>query len=362
MTVSEPSSLELCDVEVIIDQHEILRGISLSVLPGEMFALLGGAESGKSTLLRAIAGLDRLSKGEVWIDAENITHMAPHRRGVPLMLQAFPLWPHMSVGRNVAFGLQRQRLSRREIRERVMRELEYVGLSHFRSHLPWQLNLSQQQRVALARTLISAARIDLLDEPFSAQDKQLREKLLRLFKRRQQQSALTTVIATQDPAEALRFADRIAVLHEGELQQVGTPVELYDTPANRFVAEYLGSVNLIDGEIEYAGDQPMFRAENGIVIPLFDHPLKRARTGSAMFRPQDLCIVSRDSEPFGDQIRFSGRIERTEFLGNSLRHWIDLAGKAVCLDLPRDATRSTLHIGDQIVIGLDPANIRILER
>jgi len=362
MTVSEPSSLELYDVDVAIDQHEILRDISLSVLPGEMFALLGGAESGKSTLLRAIAGLDRLSKGQVWIDAENITHTAPHRRGVPLMLQAFPLWPHMSVGRNVAFGLQRQRLSRREIRERVTRELEYVGLSHFRRHLPWQLTPSQQQRVALARTLISAARIDLFDEPFSAQDEQLREKLLRLFKRRQQQSALTTVITTQDPSEALRFADRIAVLREGELQQVGTPVELYDTPANRFVAEYLGSVNLIDGEIEYAGDQPMFRAENGFMIPLFDRPVKRARTGSAMFRPQDLRIVSRNAEPFGDQIRFSGRIERTEFLGDSLRHWIDLAGKAVCLDLPRDTTRNTLHIGDQIVIGLDPAKIRILER
>ncbi|MGD8956356.1 MAG: ABC transporter ATP-binding protein [Chromatiaceae bacterium] len=362
MTVSEPSSLELRDVDITIDQQEILRNISLSVLPGEMFALLGGAESGKSTLLRAIAGLDRLSRGEVWIDAENITHTAPHRRGVPLMLQAFPLWPHMTVGRNVAFGLQRQRLSRRKIRERVARELACVGLSNFRKHLPWQLTPSQQQRVALARTLIGAARIDLLDEPFSAQDEKLREKLLRLLKRRQQQSALTTVITTQDPIQALRFADRIAVLHEGELQQVGTPVELYDMPANRFVAEYLGGINLIDGEIEYAGDQPLFRAENGIVIPLFDHPVKRARTGSAMFRPQDLRIVGRNAEPFGDQIRFSGRIERTEFLGSSLRHWIDLSGKAICLDLPRDATRNTLHIGDQVVIGLDPAKIRILER
>ena len=123
-----------------------------------------------------------------------------------------------------------------------------------------------------------------------------------------------------------------------------------------------GGINLIDGEIEYAGDQPLFRAENGIVIPLFDHPVKRARTGSAMFRPQDLRIVVRNAEPFGDQIRFSGRIERTEFLGSSLRHWIDLAGKVICLDLPRDTTRNTLHIGDQILIGLDPANIRILER
>ena len=139
----------------VIAVHEI----DLDIPDGSLTTLLGPSGCGKSTLLRAIAGLVRLSRGEVWIDAENITHTAPHRRGVPLMLQAFPLWPHMTVGRNVAFGLQRQRLSRREIRERVTRELEYVGLSHFRRHLPWQLTPSQQQRVSLARTLISAARI-----------------------------------------------------------------------------------------------------------------------------------------------------------------------------------------------------------
>ena len=361
MTISEPASLELRSLEVTISQHAILRDINLDVLPGEMFVLLGGAGSGKSTLLRSIAGLDPVSSGEIWIDDQQITRTPAHRRGVALMLQSFPLWPHLTVARNIGFALRQQGKTRAQIHDQVARELAFVGLSDFADHLPWQLAPSQQQRVALARTLVSGARIHLLDEPFSAQDAQLRERLLRVLKKQQQQSGITTLLTTQDRAEALRVADRIAVIHDGELQQVGTPMELYDTPRNRHVAEYLGSANLIDGEIEFVGDQPLFRADNGIVIPLFDHAVKRARTGAAMFRPHDLQIVRRDQEPFGDQIRFTGRVEQIEFLGDTVRYCIDLAGRTVWMDLTRSVGQFSLNIGDQVVLGLDPARIRILE-
>lgn len=361
MTNHEPASLELRGIDVTIDQHEILRAVDLSVLPGELFVLLGGAGAGKSTLLRSIAGLDPVTAGEIWIDAEQITRMPAKRRGTALMMQSFPLWPTMTVAKNIAFALRRRGLSAAEIRDRVDRELAFVGLGEFRRHLPWQLTDSQRQRVALARTLASDARIDLFDEPFSAQDAQLREQLLQVLRKRQQHSGTTTLLTTQDRAEALRVADRIAVIHEGEMQQVGTPAELYDTPRNRHVAEYMGSANLLDGEIEYAGDQPLFHAQNGIVIPLFDHAIKRSRTGAAMFRPHDLHIVRRDEEPFGDLIRFTGRVEQTEFLGDTLRYCIDLAGKTVWMDLARGAGQLTLNVGDQVVLGLDPANIRILE-
>jgi len=361
MTSTEPASLELRNLDVIIDGRQVLREVNLNVLPGELFVLLGGAGSGKSTLLRTFAGLDPVSAGELWIDDEQITRTPAHRRAVALMLQSFPLWPQMSVSKNVAFALRHQGLARDEIHNRVKRELASMGLSDFYDHRPWQLKPGQQQRVALARTLISGARVKLLDEPFSAQDVQLRERLLRMLKKHQHQSAATTLLTTQDPREALRIADRIAIFHEGELQQVGTPAELYDTPRNRYVAEYMGSTNLFDGEIEYAGDQPLFHANNGIVIPLFDRPLKRARTGSAMFRPHDLHIVSRNEEPFGDQIRFTGRVEQTEFLGDTVRYCIDLAGKIVWMDLARAAGQPSLNIGDQVLVGLDPARIRILE-
>ena len=361
MSTQQPASLELRKLYVTLDQCEVLRDIDLSVLPGEMFVVLGGAGSGKSTLLRAIAGLDRAASGEVWIDDRQITRVAPPRRGTALMLQSFPLWPHMRVGKNIAFALQGQRLRRAEVRERVARELAFVGLSEFHRHLPRQLSASQQQRAVLARTLARGARVDLLDEPFSAQDAQRRERLLRVLRRRQQQTGTTTLFTTQDRDEALRVADRVALIHDGELQQVGTPIELYDMPSNRYVAEYMGSANLIDGEIEYAGEQPLFRAENGIVIPLFDHAVRRSRTGAAMFRPHDLRIVRRDEEPFGDQIRFVGRVEQAEFLGDTLRYGIDLAGRTVWMDLSRSGTPLTLNIGDRVVLGLDPAKIRILE-
>jgi iron(III) transport system ATP-binding protein len=361
MTSNAPSSLELRNIDVSINQCEVLRRIAFDILPGELFVILGGSGAGKSTLLRAIAGLDAVASGEIWLDDEDITRRPANRRRIALMLQDYPLWPHMTVAANLAFGMKQHRLRRAERRARVQRGLELVGLSDFHRHLPWQLSPGQRQRAVLARTLLAGARVDLLDEPFSAQDTQRRERLLRVLRRLQQQTGKTTVLATEDRFEALRVADRIAVIHEGELQQVGTPVELYDTPRNRHVAAYLGSANLIDGEIEYAGDQAMFHAHNGVVIPLFDHAVRRARTGCAMFRPHDLRIVSHTEEPFGDLIRFSGRVEQTEFLGDSVRYSIDLAGWVVWMDLPRATGQPALHIGDKLVIGLDPARIRILE-
>ena len=362
MTITEPASLELRDVDVTINRHQVLREIGLSVLPGELFVILGGAMAGKSALLRAVAGLDPVSKGEIWIDDREITRQAVNRRGTALMLQSFPLWDHMTVTKNVSFALRGQGLPAAEVRKRVADELALVGLGDFQRHFPAQLSSAQRQRVALIRTLINGARINLLDEPLSAQDSQLRARLLTALKKRQQQSAATTLLTTQDRDEALRVADRIALLHEGELQQVGTPMELYDSPRNRHVAEYMGSANLIDGEVEFAGDQPLFRTHNGFVIPLFDHPVKRARTGSAMFRPHDLRVVGSHEEPFGDQIRFPGRVDQIEFHGDRLRYCIDLAGETVWMDQERNDDRLGLNIGDQLVVGLDPARIRILER
>ncbi len=361
MNGPEPCSLELRRVSVTIEDQLRLRELTLNILPGELFIFLGTAGAGKSSVLRAIAGLDPIASGEIWIDEIDITPLPAHRRHVALMGQSFPLWPNLSIAKNVAFALKRQRRKRREVRERVHRELKAVGLAEYRRHLPAQLSPSQQQRVALARTLAADARVNLLDEPFQAQDLRLKERLMMGLKRRQQQSPITTLVATRDPHEALRLADRIAVLRDGELQQLGSPRQLYDTPANRYVAEYLGDANLIEGEIEYAGDQALFHGENGIVIPLFEQRIKRSRTGAAMFRPHDLTVVSADAEPFGDQIRLNGRIEQVEFRGDTLRYAVDLSGNTVWMDIARGGHSADLHIGDQLVLGIDPARIRILE-
>ncbi len=361
MIKTQPASLEIRRLDVNVAQREILHDVNLNVLPGEMCVILGGNGAGKTALLRALAGLEQTVAGEMWIDDREITQTAPNKRGVAMMCQTFPLWPHMCVFENVAFGLRQHHLSRSQIHEHVERELQAVGLSEFLYHLPSQLWPSQRQRVALARTLIAKADVVLLDEPLSEQDPKLRSQLLRLLKKQQQQSGATMLLATQEREEAMRIADRIAIIHDGRIQQVGTPIDLYDAPRNRFVAEYLGGTNLLDGEIEYAGDQPLFRAANGMVIPLFDEAYKRPRKGSAMFRPNDLHIVSAEQQRPGEQIRFTGRVDQAEFLGDSMRYCIDLAGDLVWMDLPRTAGQPQLHIGDQLVVGLDASKIRILE-
>lgn len=362
MNPTQPASLDLRGVEVQLGQREILRNLDLLILPGELFVLLGGAGAGKSTLLRTIAGLDPITRGEVWVDDRQITHARVQRRGTVLMQPGFPLWPHFTVNRNITLALRHRGLDRRARNQRSGELLGAVGLSAFSRHLPGQLTPGQRQRVALARSLAAEARITLLDEPLSAQDLQLRDQLLMLLQQRHAQLGQTIVIATEDPQQALRLADRIAILNEGEIEQVGTPRELYDAPVSRHVAALLGRANLIGGAIEHAGDQPLFRADNGIVIPLFEHRLKRARQGWAMFRPRDLSLIATDDEPFGDRIRLTGRIAQTEFLGSRNRYVVDVAGLALWMDEPGGYTDPGLQIGDTIVVGIDPAGILILER
>ncbi len=362
MTARDPASLDLRHLDVTVEQQQRLHDIELHVLPGELIFIVGRQDSGKSSLLRAIAGLDPIAGGEIWIDEQEITRMKPAKRKIAMLSQSAPLWPHLDVGRNIAFALRGRGLRKAEVRSRTERELSTVGLAEFIKHLPAQLNASQQQHVALARTLCADSRVMLLDEPFSAQDPILHERLLQGLKRRLQHASITTLLTSEDPQEALRFADRIAVLHEGELLQIGSPQELYDKPAHRHVAEYFGNVNVIDGEIEIVGDQPLFHADNGIVIPVFEQAVKRARTGSAMFRPHDLRLVESGDEPFGDRIRLIGRVEHNEFRGNSIRYGVAVSGDTLWVDLPRKHDTLELEIGDSVVLGLDPAHVHILER
>ncbi len=359
MNTREPASLDLRRLGVTIDDQQCLRDVELSVLPGELLFVVGRQGAGKSSLLHAIAGLGGAVSGEVWVDAREISALPPAAREVALLSQDFPLWPHLDVGRNIAFALHDARTA--ETRQRVAQALDAMGLADFGRHLPAQLTPSQRQRVALARTLCADTRLLLLDEPLSQQETCLRERLMHGLKRRLQQAGITALISSDDPREALRFADRIALLHEGELLQTGSPRELYDTPANRRVAEFFGNVNLIDGEIEYAGEQPLFRADNGVVFPVFERATRRPRMGSAMFRPHQLHIMAESDAPFGDRIRLSGRVEYREFHGDTIRYGVAVSGETLCIDLPSDHA-DDLEIGDPVVLGIDPAQVRILRR
>ncbi len=226
--------------------------VSLSIGRGEVFCLLGGSGSGKTTLLRLLAGFETPDCGAIYIDGEDMSAVPPFRRPVNMMFQSYALFPHMSVEKNVAFGLEQERLSRQEIRARVGQMLEIVRMTPYAPRKPHQLSGGQRQRVALARALVKRPKLLLLDEPLAALDRKLREhtqfELLNIQKR----LGVTFIVVTHDQQEAMTLASRMGVMDHGRIVQVGTPAEIYEAPATRFVADFIGSVNLIEGRVTEA--------------------------------------------------------------------------------------------------------------
>ena len=221
--------------------------VDLEIFRGELFSLLGASGCGKTTLLRILAGLETPTSGKVWIDGVDITQMPAYERPVNMMFQSYALFPHMNVAQNVAYGLKRDGIPKEEIGQRVDQMLTMVELSGFAKRKPHQLSGGEQQRVALARALVKRPKVLLLDEPLAALDKRLREQTQYELIRIQEQLGVTFIVVTHDQQEAMTLSTRIAVMNEGRFIQVGPPTELYENPDNRFIASFIGSVNLFAG-------------------------------------------------------------------------------------------------------------------
>jgi len=226
-----------------------LKEVSINVEPGEIFFLLGPSGCGKTTLLRCIAGFYAPEKGSITIGDRDVTTLPPHKRDTGMMFQSYALWPHMTIEENVAFGLEMRKVPRADIRRRVMRALEMVHMSDRAKVKPNQLSGGQQQRVALARALVIEPQCLLLDEPLSNLDAKLRLEMRVEIRRICKEAGLTAIYVTHDQKEALSIADRMAVMHEGVIEQIGTPEQVYRHPDNRFVAGFIGEANFIDGVI-----------------------------------------------------------------------------------------------------------------
>jgi putrescine transport system ATP-binding protein len=239
--------IQIVDVVKKFGETVAVKGVDLTVKKGELFALLGSSGCGKSTLLRMMAGLETVTSGKILIDGEDLAQLPPYRRPVNMMFQSYALFPHMTVEANVAFGLKQEGVPKAELKDRVHNVLELVQMGRFAKRKPHQLSGGQQQRVALARSLVKRPKLLLLDEPMSALDKQIRQRTQIELVNILDQVGVTCMMVTHDQEEAMTMADRLAVMSEGQIVQLGTPHEVYEYPNSRFSAEFIGSTNLFEG-------------------------------------------------------------------------------------------------------------------
>ena len=245
-----PAFLQLQDVVKDFDGFKAVNKVSLDIAKGEIFALLGSSGCGKSTLLRMLAGFETPTSGRIVLDGQDLADLPPYQRPMNMMFQSYALFPHLTVWENIAFGLKRERQPREQIAERVEAMLKLVQLSKFAQRRPHQLSGGQQQRVALARSLAKQPQMLLLDEPLGALDKKLREQTQIELVNIIEQVGGTCVRVTHDQEEAMTMANRVAIMSEGRFVQVGAPGDVYETPATRFVADFIGNVNLMDGTLD----------------------------------------------------------------------------------------------------------------
>jgi len=242
--------LRIVDVRKEFDGFVAVDDTNLTIRKGEIFALLGGSGSGKSTLLRCLAGFEKPSSGKIYLDGQLLNDLPPYERPLNMMFQSYALFPHMTVEQNIAFGLKQDGLSKDAIRKRVEEMLALVQLGKLAKRKPHQLSGGQQQRVALARSLAKGPKLLLLDEPMGALDKKLRSQMQLELVSISEKSGVACVMVTHDQEEAMTMATRIALMDQGWIRQVGTPDEIYEQPTSRFAAEFIGSVNLIEGAVE----------------------------------------------------------------------------------------------------------------
>ncbi|WP_207062987.1 ABC transporter ATP-binding protein [Motiliproteus sp. SC1-56] len=329
MTIhSDSKGIKIENVGLRFGETEVLKGVNLNIEPGEFFAFLGPSGSGKSTLLRAIAGFGPNPSGRILIGDRDVTGLPPWQRNVGMVFQSYALWPHMTVRKNVAFGLEERKVPKKEVERRVEEALDLVGLSHLAERRPSELSGGQQQRIALARTVVVEPQVLLLDEPLSNLDANLRVQMRRDILQLQRKLGLTTIFVTHDQEEANTTSDRMAVLSDGVIQQIGRPMELYDNPKNRFVAGFLGSANIIDGEVRVDAKGPAFVSDKGLVLDFRPHA---EGPGSLVFRPQNTFIRRSDSST-DNCLEFAGKVVYREFLGSLIRYGVEVAGHLLAVD------------------------------
>jgi spermidine/putrescine transport system ATP-binding protein len=314
--------LSLDNVSKAFDGKPVLAALDLDICDGEFLTLLGPSGCGKTTLLRIMAGFEQPDTGSLTLAGEDLTRLPPERRPLNTVFQNYALFPHMSVYDNVAYGLKMEKRPREEIHKQVMEVLEMVQLQNFARRKPHQLSGGQQQRVAIARAVVKRPRLLLLDEPLSALDYKLRRTMQGELKRLQRELGITFVFVTHDQEEALSMSDRVVVLRDGEIQQLGTPREVYERPANLFTARFVGETNFFPGRITSVEAARLrvdvMGLERTLQLPRFE--VSEGESVNVLLRPEDIRVLEPD-DPQG----LPGKVIERNYKGSTLDSVIELA-------------------------------------
>jgi ABC-type Fe3+/spermidine/putrescine transport system ATPase subunit len=330
----------------------VLENINFEVEEGEIVVLLGASGSGKTTILRVIAGLESSNSGQVILHRKDVTELPARERGVGVIFQNYALFPQMNVEQNISYGLRLRKRSKAEINKKVNELIELVNLQEHRKKYPTQLSGGQQQRVAIARALAYNPEILLFDEPFSALDAQIRQRLRREIRQLLKQINVPAIFITHDQEEALEIGDRIAVLNQGKIEQIGTPYDVYNKPQTEYVATFLGTANLILGVV----NNGIFEAEN-IDLELPDDIIfKSGQSAKLIFRPEDVFLRHPENLTQNYQKLIDGWIEEVSFVGSYERVNVRLNfrnGQSIVVTRPKSETEGyPLKIGQKLEVGL----------
>ena len=358
-------SVQCRNIRLAYGSTEVLKNVNLDIEPGEFFALLGPSGSGKSTLLRLIAGFNKHQYGELCVDGRDIGQQEPWDRNIGMVFQSYALWPHLSVWDNVAFGLVERKVDKTTLQTKVAAALELVGLSAFGERKPNQLSGGQQQRVALARTIVIEPQVLLLDEPLSNLDKTLRVQMRQELLSLQRRLGITTIFVTHDQEEAMTTADRMAVLDQGVVQQVGTPAELYDEPVNAFVANFVGTMNMLDAKVSSQHADHLVLDVAGVgemTVPVKQSALQvyvKDQKVQLSFRPHTVTVEKKSTPDDEHTMGMQGTVEASEFMGELTRYRVRVGTQSLYVDQTHYAGLSKLPMGTPLNLRVALSQIRL---
>ncbi len=338
-----------------VSEVTAVHNVNLEINKGELVTLLGPSGCGKTTTLRMIAGFEFPTSGKIILDEQEINSLPPHKREMSMVFQSYAIFPHLTVFENIAYGLHVQRLSKAVISDRVDKVLDLVHLEGYGDRAPTQLSGGQQQRVALARALVMEPKVLLMDEPLSNLDAKLREEMRTEIRRIQKGMNITSVYVTHDQIEAMTLSDRIVVINQGVIEQIGTPVEMYRFPTNRFVADFIGRANFVSGEVQEQKKQNLTVKALGKVVELKNviREFKNLEAVTLVVRPE-MIRVKKTGE------MFNGIIRRSVYLGDVIEYDVDVNGQMITGTETDPYVMDLFPEGEKVTVGFAEGCIQVL--